>query len=488
MSQQTTGDTPPDDRIDDAVDPALKRLTAAIIVGAIAVILDTTIISVGLHRLGDSLHAPVSTIQWVSSAYLLAMFVTIPLTGWAQSRLGSKRLWLLALATFTVGSLLCAAAWDAPSLIAFRALQGAGGGVLMPLMSTVLMQAAGGRNLGRLMATVSLPAALGPILGPVLGGLILHDLSWRWLFLVNLPLGVIGLVLAVKLFPAGEPGRRVPLDLVGVLLVTPGAVGVIYGLTQVTEAGGFGATRVLLPLLGGAVLLAGFVGWALHRGERALIDVTLLRHRSVATSTALLLLTGIALYGAMLLLPLYWQQVRGRDALDAGLLLVPQGIGALASRTLAGRLTDAIGGRWVALAGFAVVTLGTVPFAFAGEHTSTWWLMATLVVRGFGLGAVFIPLMTGAFVGLERHEIPDASILTRVAQQLGGSFGTAVLAVILASAAAGATSPAGLADAFDQAFWWATGFTGLAVVLSLLLPRADRGPASAQSSGVGGGR
>ncbi|WP_134742047.1 MDR family MFS transporter [Nocardioides sp. 503] len=460
---------------DASLDPQLRRLVLAIIVGAVAVILDTTIVSVGIESLGRSLDAPVSTIQWIGSVYLLAMFVTIPLTGWAQGRLGSKRLWLLALTTFTVGSVLCALAWDAPSLIAFRALQGAGGGVMMPLMTTVLMQAAGGRSLGRLMAMVSLPAALGPILGPVLGGIILDSLSWRWLFLVNLPLGLVGLVLALRLFPADEPGRRVPLDHVGALLVTPGVVGVIYGLTQVGEAGGFGASRVLVPMLAGLVLLGGFVAWALHRGERALIDVRLLRHRSVATSSALLLLTGVALYGAMLLLPLYWQQVRGEDALHAGLLLVPQGIGALASRSLAGRLTDSIGGRWVALAGFAVITLGTIPFAFADEHTSTWWLMATLVVRGFGLGAVVIPLMTGAYVGLQRHEMPDASILTRVAQQLGGSLGIAVLAMILAHSV---TDAGGVISGFHAAFWWATGLSGLAVALSLALPARAPAPAA----------
>src|SRR4051794_34834881 len=155
------------------IDPELRRLATALIVGGIAVILDTTIVSVGLHELGASLDASVSTIQWFSTAYLLAMFVTIPLTGWAQARLGSKRLWILALTTFVLGSTLCATAWNAESLIAFRAVQGLGGGILMPLMTTILMQAARGRNTGRLMATVSLPAALGPILGPVLGGLIL---------------------------------------------------------------------------------------------------------------------------------------------------------------------------------------------------------------------------------------------------------------------------------------------------------------------------
>lgn len=452
----------------EAIDPELKRLATAIVTGAITVILDTTIVSVGLEKLGSSLHAPVSTIQWVSTAYLLAMFVSIPMTGWLQSRLGSKRLWLAALTVFVLGSALCALSWDAPSLIAFRAVQGLGGGVMMPLMTTILMQAAQGRNLGKLMAAVSLPAALGPILGPVLGGVILNYLSWHWLFLVNVPLGAVGLVLAVRRFPAGEPGRRVPLDIVGLLLVSPGVVGVIYGLTRVGHAGGFGHPEVLAPLLAGLVLLAAFTGWALRRGERALVDLQLFRHRALATSTVLLFLTGVALYGAMLLLPLYWQQVRGEDALGAGLLLAPQGIGALASRTLAGRLTDAIGGRWVAVAGFAVMAVATIPFALASENTNRWLLMGVLVVRGVGLGAVVIPLMTGAYQGLEHDEMPDASTITRVVQQLGGSFGVAVLAVILANGAASGA----LGDAFGSAFWWATGFTALAAVLSLLLPRS----------------
>lgn len=450
------------------IDPQLKKLAIALITGAMAVILDTTIVSVGLHDIGAALGASVSTLQWVSTAYLIAMFTTIPITGWAQSRLGSKPLWLLALSVFTLGSVLCALSWDAPSLIAFRALQGVGGGVMLPLMTTILMQAAQGRNLGRLMATVSLPAAVGPILGPVLGGIILHYLSWHWMFLINIPLGIAGLILAIRLFPTGEPRRRVRLDVVGLLLVSPGVVGVIYGLSQVGQHGGFGHAEVLIPMIAGLVLLAAFWRWSVRRGEDALIDLQLFRHRALAVSTVLLFLTGLALYGAMLILPLYWQQVRGEDALGAGLLLAPQGIGALLSRTLAGRLTDKIGGRWVAVTGFAVMTIATVPFAFATENTNTWYLMAVLLVRGLGLGAVIIPLMTGAYVGLERHEMPDASIITRIAQQVGGSFGTAVLAVILTSAAANSTS---LVDAYGAAFWWATGFTAVAALLSLLLPK-----------------
>ncbi len=454
-----------------ALDPELKRLAIAIVVGAIAVILDTTIVSVGLHELGESLGASVSTIQWVSTAYLLAMFVTIPVTGWAQARLGSKTLWLLGLSVFLAGSTLCALAWNATSLIMFRAVQGLGGGVMIPLMTTILMQAAGGRNVGKLMATVSLPAALGPILGPVIGGLILNYLSWPWMFLVNLPLGVVGIVLAIRMFPAGESGPRRTLDVVGLLLVSPGVLGVIYGLSEAGSRGGFGHVEVLAPLLVGALLVAGFAGWAWRRGDRALIDIRLFKHRPLTMSSALMFISGTALYGAMLLLPLYWQQIRGEDALGAGLLLIPQGVGALASRTLAGKFTDTIGGRWVAVTGFAIMAVGTIPFAFSTATTPTWFLLATLLVRGFGLGAVIIPLMSGAYRGLARDEMPDASIVTRVSQQVGGSFGVAVLAAILAQAALGATDVAGLAEAYDVAFWWATGLAVLGAGLSLLIPK-----------------
>jgi len=460
---------------DSGLDPQLRRIAVALVTGAVAAVLDTTIVSVALHDLGTELHASVETIQWVGTAYLLAMFASIPVAGWAQARFGGKRLWLASLGLFLAGSVLCACAWNVESLVAFRVVQGLGGGVMIPLMSTLLMQAAHGRNLGRLMAAVSLPAALGPILGPVIGGLILGGLSWHWLFLVNVPFCAVGLLLAVRLLPADPPPVARRFDTIGLLLVTPGVVAVIYGLTNVTGDRGFGSTDVLVPLVAGLVLVAAFTGWALRRRERALVDVRVLRHRPLAVSTGLLFLTGAALYGAMLLLPLYWQAVRGEDALGAGLLLIPQGVGALATRSLAGRLTDAIGGRWVAVTGFAVLAVATLPFAYADAHTATWWLLLALLVRGLGFGAVVIPLMTLAYQGLAKDEMPDASILTRVSMQLGGSFGMAVLAVVLASA-----------GGFEHAFWWSVVLTAVAAALSLLVPSYSRpwpsstaGPAAA---------
>jgi EmrB/QacA subfamily drug resistance transporter len=448
------------------MDRNLKRLAVALVVGAMAPLFDSTIVSVALHSLAADLHASVDTIQWITTGYLLALGVTVPIVGWLQRRIGGKRLWMAALVVFLIGSVLCSLAWNAPSLIAFRVVQGIGGGAMLPLLTTLLMQAAGGQGLGRLMSVVSLPTALGPILGPVIGGLILAAGDWRWLFWVNVPFVLVGLVLAQRLMPADGPTVRARLDAVGLVLLSPAVVGILYGLSDVTKPGGLARFDVYAPLGAGVVLLAGFVVWALRRGDGALVDLRLLRHRPLAASASLMFLTGATLYGAMLLLPLSFQELRGTDALGAGLLLIPQGVGSLLSRSIAGRLNDRIGGRAVALVAFAVIGLATVPFAFAGATTPEWWLLLALLVRGIGLGAVFIPLMAVGFVGLASQEVPHASIVTRIAQQLGGAAGTAVLAVILQ----GAATTSGAVAGFQHAFWWAVGFTGLAVVLSLLLP------------------
>lgn len=456
----------------DKIDPQVLKVAAVLIIGALAVVFDTTIVSVALKSLATDLHAPVTTIQWVSTGYLLALGVAIPLAGWAQGRFGGKRVWMFALAVFLIGSIACSLAWDAPSLIVFRVVQGFGGGLMLPLLSTLIVQAAGGKGLGRIMSVISLPTALGPILGPVAGGLILHALDWRWLFWVNVPFCVVGFLLAWRMLARDVPSTRPKLDVLGLVLLAPSLVGILYGLSNAGKADGFARADVFVPVIAGLVLLAGFAVYAARKGGQALVDVRLFVHRPVWSASALLFLSGAALYGAMLLLPLYWQEVRGMDALGAGLLLAPQGLGALLSRTIAGRLTDRFGAKWVTVAGFAIVGLATIPFALATADTNEWFLMAALVVRGFGLGAVLIPLMTAAYVGLERSDVPHASIITRITQQIGGSFGVALLAVILESALATVGSLP--SAAFDQAFWWSIGFTGLAVVLAFMLPGRAR--------------
>jgi len=308
------------------VDPQVMKVAMVLIVGGLAVVFDTTIVSLALHTLANQLHTSVATIQWVSTGYLLALGVTIPLVGWAQNRFGGKRVWMFALMVFLAGSIGSSLAWSASSLIGFRVVQGVGGGVMLPLMATLVMQAAAGKSLGRTMSVVSLPAVLGPILGPVLGGVILNWLDWRWMFYVNIPFCVVGFLLAWKMLPTDPKMPRRPLDVLGFVLLSPGIVGILYGLSNASKTDGFARPDVYAPMLIGVALLLAFVIYALRRGDRALVDVRLFAHRAVASASALLFLSGAALYGAMLLMPLYFQEVRGVDALGAGLLLVPQGI------------------------------------------------------------------------------------------------------------------------------------------------------------------
>jgi EmrB/QacA subfamily drug resistance transporter len=467
------------------LNPAVVRTALILIVGGLAVVFDTTIVSVALHTLSVKLDTPVTTIQWVSTGYLLALGIAVPLSTWALQRFGGKRLWIFSLAVFLAGSVGSSLAWDVGSLIGWRVVQGIGGGLMLPLMTTLIFQAAGGKSLGRLVTYVALPALLGPILGPLIGGAILTDLSWRFMFWVNVPFCVIGILLAWRYLNTGVPARPGPaagkprLDVPGLLLIAPGTAAVLLGLANAGTAAGFAHRDVIIPLVAGVVLLAAFTGYAL-RNSHPLVEVRLLARRPVGSSSAVLFFSGFSLYGAMLLLPLYYQDVRGATALTAGALLVPQGIGTLLSRTVAGNNIDRFGSRVIALAGFAIVAAATVPFALAGPHTSEWLLAAWMIIRGFGLGAVTMPVMVAGYIGLDKQQIPHSSVLTRTAQQIGGSFGTAVLAVILESTIA--AHPATPADAFHVAFWWSAGFSAVAVLLSLWLPGAQRPPKASRDS------
>lgn len=253
-------------------------------------------------------------------------------------------------------------------------------------------------------------------------------------------------------------------------MISLALVSVLFALSNSGKSGGFARTDVCLPLIAGAILLVVFAFWGMRRGPRAIFDVRLLKHWPLASSSLLLFLSGFALYGAMLLLPLYFQQVRGFTPLIAGMLLIPQGIGTLVARIFAGRLDSVIGSRWLTVIGFAILTLGTAPFIVADTDTNLIAIWLILFVRGIGLGAVTIPLMALAYRGLENDEVPDASLISRISQQLGGSFGSAVLAVILGMAVSQLPDGLDPSGAFGTAFLWATGFAAGAVALSFLLP------------------
>jgi EmrB/QacA subfamily drug resistance transporter len=455
------------------LDPAVVKLIVVLLTGAIPALLDTSIVNVAIDTIGRDLHTSVSTIQWVITGYLLSFAMVIPLSGWALARFGGRLVWTFSLALFLAGSVACGASWNIASLIAFRVVQGIGGGMMTPLITTLLVQAVGSAQLGRLMSAISLPVVVVPIFGPVIAGLIISNISWRWIFYVNVPMCLVGLVLAWRLLPATRPERGAAhIDLAGLVLLPPALLALLYGLAEVSSDRGFGHAGVIIPLAIGTMLLAAYCVHALRTSATPMVDLKLFRSRTFTGASTLLFLAGLSIYGAMLLLPLYFQVVRHDSALVAGLLMVPQGVGSIAPRTLAGKLTDSIGPRLVVLAGIALAAIGTIPFALAGLHANYWLLGAALVVRGAGLGLATIAVMAGAFKGLSRAEVPHASSATRILQFVGGSFGSAVLVALIldrqvtAHAAAGA---AGLATAFGDTFWWCTGFTALALVPALFL-------------------
>lgn len=445
------------------------KILAALLVGGVTAILDTTIVAIGIKTIASDLHSPLTTIQWISTGYLLALAVAIPLVAWAQSRIGGKRLWLLALSLFLVGSALCATASSIDWLITFRVIQGIGGGAMLPLLTTLAMQSVEPSKMARTMSTVTVPIALGPILGPVAGGLVLNFLSWQWLFLINIPIGVVGLILAVLWLPKDAPDAHAPrskLDIVGFVLLSPSLAMLLYGLSQASSDGGFGNTQVWIPVAVGVALLVAFILWAVRKHGAALINIGLLRVRSVRASSISLVFLGAALFSSSFLLPLFFQVLRGNTVLEAGLLMIPQGVGSLLARFFAGKLVDRVGARTLTIACMLLIAVTTIPFAFADTTTNIWYLGVALFFRGLGFGAALIPVMSVAFIDIPRTEMPHASAITRIVQQVGGAFGTALVAVVLASAMSGGSATHG----FDRAFWWTIAITVIAAGFAMLLP------------------
>ena len=462
------------------LDPELIKLAVILLVGVVMVAFDTTIVNVAIDEIARGLHTSVSTASWTISAYVLALGVVVPVAAWASQRFGAKQIWMGALALFMAGSILSSVAWNIDALIAFRVLQGIGGGLMLPILQNLLVEAAGGRKLGHIMAVISLPTLFGPILGPVVGGLIISNLSWRWIFWVNVPFSVAGLVLAWRGLKRGIPHKNAYLDVTGLVLLSPGLAAILFGITQVGIKAGFDHAIVLGPLAAGLALLGVFALHALRTRRPPLVDLRLFKTRSLSASTASIFLSGFGVYGALLLLPLYYQQVRGQSALYAGLLLAPQGLGMLLTRSKAGSLTDRIGARPIVLAGVVLTMAGTVAYTQVSAHTNEILLGLSLVVRGAGLGAVTIPVMAAAYLGLRPEQIPHASSVTRIAQQLGGAFGTAILATILATQlhTHQAAGLAGQATAFASTFWWSLGFAAIAIIPALALPRQPKDPSS----------
>jgi EmrB/QacA subfamily drug resistance transporter len=457
----------------DRIEPYVWKIAGVVILGMIMSILDTTIVNVALRTLGHDLHSSLAQIQWVITGYLLSLAAVIPLTGWAARRFGAKRVYLTSLVLFTVGSALCAVATSTTELVLFRVLQGAGGGMIMPIAQLIMAQVAGPKRMGRVMGIVAMPAMLGPILGPVVGGTILQSLHWSWIFLVNVPIGFVAFILGWRMLPQTESGEAGRLDVLGLALLSTASTAVVYGLAQLgTPNTSLTAPIVVLPIIA-ALLLTGVFCWHALRVERPLLDIRLYKNRIFAAASFTTFALGAALFGAMILVPLYYQEVRHESLIATGLLVGPQGLGMLVAMPVAGRLTDRFGGGRVALGGVSVLCLSTIPLAFIGPSASIAGISTVLLVRGVGIGFSFMPAMTTAFASLRPDQLSDATPQLNVLQRIGGAIGTAVLAVVLQRASGHAPSVTHLAHAFNTAYWWSFATAALGLIPCVVLLRAE---------------
>jgi EmrB/QacA subfamily drug resistance transporter len=484
------------------IDAPVLKIAGVVVLGAIMSILDITVVNVALptfqNVFADSPDKPIaySTVAWTVTAYTLALATVIPLTGWAADRFGTKRLYALALVLFTAGSALCAAATSIGMLIGFRTLQGLGGGMLMPLGMTIMTKAAGPRRMGRLMAILGIPMLLGPICGPILGGWLIQNASWHWIFLINVPIGLVAAVYALLALPKDDPHPTESLDVLGVILMSPGLAAFLYGVSSIPGEGTFLSAKVLIPMVIGAALMVVFV---LHtfRTQHPLLDLRLFRNRDLRAATTTMFLFGAAFFGGLLLVPTYFQLVRGESTLNAGLLVAPQGIGAMVTMPIAGTLSDRLPVGRIVPFGLLLITGGMFALTQITSTTSYPQLIGILFVMGLGMGLTMMPIMTSALRTLTSHEVARGSTLLNIVQQIASSVGVAIMSVLLtnnlkASPLAGPATATwrdpslvdqlggpgavaqGLQDAahaFSSTYWVAGILVACTFVPALLLPR-----------------
>jgi EmrB/QacA subfamily drug resistance transporter len=486
----------------DKIDSAVLKIAGVVVLGAIMSILDITVVNVALptfqQTFGKSAGAPLqySTVAWTVTAYTLALATVIPLTGWAADRFGTKRLYMLAVVLFTAGSALCAAASSIEMLIGFRVLQGLGGGMLMPLGMTIMTRAAGPARMGRLMAILGVPMLLGPILGPILGGWLIENASWHWIFLINVPIGAVAVVYAWFALPSDDPHPSESLDILGVVLMSPGLALFLYGISSIPGERTVNSAKVYIPVLVGAALMAVFV-WHTFRPAHPLLDLRLFRNRNLTVSTTTMFLFAAAFFGGLLLVPTYFQQIRGESTLHAGLLVAPQGIGAMLTMPLAGALTDRFPVGRIVPFGLVVIIAGMFSLTQITSTTSYGVLIGILFVLGLGMGGTMMPIMTSALKTLTSHEVARGSTLINIVQQIASSVGVAIMSVVLTNhyadipgiyAAIGSRTnpdlanaiggPAGVAkalaqggEAFASTYWVAACLVALTLIPALFLPR-----------------
>jgi len=433
---------------------AILAPLVAIIIGVFMVMLDSTAMNVALPGLVSGLHSTLATLQWTITGYTLAQAAVIPLAGCLSDRFGAKRVFLCAVALFTLGSVLCATAHSDGVLIVFRVLQGLGGGVVVPIAIALTYRLSPPEKVGLVVGLMGIPILFAPAIGPVVAGWLVQYATWRWIFLLNLPVGVVGLLVGLRVLPKIERQSAPGLDLAGMILGPLAFAALCYGVSQGSASWTSGQT--LGGLVAGGVALVAFIVVEL-RAHTPLLELRVFRSRDFSLGIVAQWAAQFALFGGFFLLPLFLQQARGYGAFDTGLILLPQAIAAAIFMPLGGRLFDRIGARPLVVTGLGLVAGASVLLARVSVTTQGADLMLPLAMRGAGMGLMLMTLQTYLLNAAPRRLVSRVTALTNALQQVVTSLSIAGLATILtarttthldaARAALAARRPAGTTGA-----------------------------------------
>jgi len=423
MSSQSAGRSP----ASSASIGAILAPLVAIIVGLFMVILDGTAVNVAIPKLQADFGSSLSLVQWTVTGYALAQAAVIPLAGWLSDRFGAKRIFLISVALFTIGSVLCALANSAEMLILFRVLQGLGGGVVMPISMAFVYRIAPPDKVGAVMGMMGIPILLAPALGPVLAGWLVDYVSWNWIFLINLPIGVIAVILGIRTLPNIERQSVASLDLLGIILAPLAFAALSYGVTE--GASSWSSTKTLVGIIVGAAALILFVIVELTR-KSPLLELRVFRSSNFTRGILVQWVSQFALFGTFFLVPLFLQQAHGYSAFKTGLIMLPQAIASGVFMPIGGKLSDRFGARPLVLSGMVFVVIAAILLSNISANDGYVMVMLPLVLLGAGMGLFMMPLNTHLIQSAPQNLVGRVTSLTNAAQQVVSSLAIATLTTI----------------------------------------------------------
>ncbi|MFS4464831.1 DHA2 family efflux MFS transporter permease subunit [Staphylococcus haemolyticus] len=404
----------------------------AIALGAIAPMLDSTMINIAIKQLNNAFNTTIEITQWGITGYVLALALVIPIAGWLVNQFNGKYVFIGASILFGITSVLAGISWNVESFIVFRIIQGMSAGIITTLMFTLLIKTTGQDHIGKVMAVVSTPMIFGPIMGPIIGGFVIHIVSWRWMFFINVLVVIIAILLQIKYLPNFVPfNKSKSIDILGMILLGLISISTIYGLTKASDYHSFYNRTTILLLIIGCIMILMYYIHNKVKHDNTILPLSLFTKGNYTASFIGLFLSNIGIMGPMVIIPLYFQTFKHYTPIEAALALIPQGIGMLITRPYLGKLIDQYGAKWVVLISVIISMFGSIPLLFITDHTSIIALSIILFLRGCSVGGINLGLTTDAYMGIKESVLAEAGVGINMIENIGSSIGTAFIATIL---------------------------------------------------------